>query len=235
MTKRLQVYETPEIVVTFDPNVCIHSAVCVTTLPAVFDVRRARWVRPEAADASEVAATVQKCPSGALRFYRNVGRNPNAARQLARAILVNHLAVTVAGGGDRAGLARALCEAIRAAGPYRWVGLYEVTGREIVALGWTGETAPGHVRFPADRGLCGAVARARAAVVVDDVGQDARYLTTFGDTRAEMVVPVIDRATRAVVATIDIESDRAGAFSEDDRMMIEDCASAIAPLWAEKT
>lgn len=34
MSKRLQVYETPEITVTFDPGVCIHSAVCIRGLPA---------------------------------------------------------------------------------------------------------------------------------------------------------------------------------------------------------
>ena len=46
-TKRVQSYETPEIVVTFDPNVCIHSGVCVRGLPLVFDVRRKRWIAPE--------------------------------------------------------------------------------------------------------------------------------------------------------------------------------------------
>ncbi len=51
MPKRLQVYETPEITVTFDPNRCIHSGVCVRGLPEVFDVTRKRWVRPELASA----------------------------------------------------------------------------------------------------------------------------------------------------------------------------------------
>lgn len=68
MTKRLQVYETPEITVTFDPAVCIHSGVCVRGLPAVFDVRRKRWVRPELAPAADVAAQVARCPSGALQY-----------------------------------------------------------------------------------------------------------------------------------------------------------------------
>jgi uncharacterized Fe-S cluster protein YjdI len=66
--KRLQTYETPEIVVTFDPNACCHSGVCVRGLPAVFDVNRKRWVRPEAATAAEVAAQIERCPSGALQF-----------------------------------------------------------------------------------------------------------------------------------------------------------------------
>ncbi|MCL4867246.1 MAG: (4Fe-4S)-binding protein, partial [Gemmatimonadales bacterium] len=51
MPRRLQVYETPEITVTFDPTVCTHSGACVRGLPAVFDVKRKRWVRPEAASA----------------------------------------------------------------------------------------------------------------------------------------------------------------------------------------
>ena len=70
MTIRLQVYETPEITVTFDPALCIHSGNCVRGLPAVFDVGRRRWVRPEAATADQVAAQITRCPSGALKFYR---------------------------------------------------------------------------------------------------------------------------------------------------------------------
>ena len=67
MPKRLQVYETPEITVTFDPNRCFHSGVCVRGLPQVFDVRRKRWVRPELASAKVVADQVARCPSGALQ------------------------------------------------------------------------------------------------------------------------------------------------------------------------
>lgn len=66
--KRLQTYETPEITVTFDPDVCQHSGVCVRGLPNVFDVSRRRWVAPEAAPAADVAAQVARCPSGALQF-----------------------------------------------------------------------------------------------------------------------------------------------------------------------
>jgi uncharacterized Fe-S cluster protein YjdI len=68
MSKPLQVYETNEITVTFEPDLCIHSGVCVRGLPAVFDVRRKRWVRPELAAAADVAAQVRRCPSGALKY-----------------------------------------------------------------------------------------------------------------------------------------------------------------------
>jgi uncharacterized Fe-S cluster protein YjdI len=70
MSRPLQVYETPEITVTFEPALCIHSGNCVRGLPAVFDVRRKRWVRPEAASADAVEAQIAKCPSGALKCYR---------------------------------------------------------------------------------------------------------------------------------------------------------------------
>ena len=70
MTKRLQTYETDEVVVTFDPAVCRHTGVCVRGLPAVFDVGRRRWVRAELATAEEVIAQVACCPSGALQAQR---------------------------------------------------------------------------------------------------------------------------------------------------------------------
>jgi len=65
--RRLQVYETDKVRVMFDPDVCRHSGVCLRTLPAVFDVRQQRWVRPDNASADDVIAAVSKCPSGALR------------------------------------------------------------------------------------------------------------------------------------------------------------------------
>jgi uncharacterized Fe-S cluster protein YjdI len=66
--KRLQTYDTPDITVTFDPNICIHSGVCVRGLPLVFDIKRKRWIRPELAPADAVAAQIDRCPSGALQY-----------------------------------------------------------------------------------------------------------------------------------------------------------------------
>ena len=71
MPGRLQVYETPEITVTFDPAVCRHTGVCVRGLPAVFDVGRKRWIRPDLASPEEVSAQVARCPSGALQYHMN--------------------------------------------------------------------------------------------------------------------------------------------------------------------
>lgn len=68
MPGKLQVYESTEITVTFEPAVCRHTGACLLGLPAVFDVKRKRWIRPELASAEAVAAQVARCPSGALQF-----------------------------------------------------------------------------------------------------------------------------------------------------------------------
>ena len=68
--KRIQTYTAPGITVTCDPNLCIHSAVCLISLPAVFDVRRRRWVQPKAAAVTEVAKVIERCPSGALQYVQ---------------------------------------------------------------------------------------------------------------------------------------------------------------------
>lgn len=71
MTKQIQQYESPRITVTFNPNICEHSGVCVRGLPSVFNVKRKQWIRPEAASPDEVAAQVECCPSGALQYRKS--------------------------------------------------------------------------------------------------------------------------------------------------------------------
>ena len=70
MPKRLQTYEAPGVTVTFDPNVCVHSGICMRGLRAVFDVSRRRWIHADAATPDEVVAQVARCPSGALQTTR---------------------------------------------------------------------------------------------------------------------------------------------------------------------
>jgi uncharacterized Fe-S cluster protein YjdI len=70
MRKPLQVYQTGELVVTFDPNVCRHAGECLRGLPQVFDVSRPDWIRLEGVWPEEVVTVVGRCPSGALQAVR---------------------------------------------------------------------------------------------------------------------------------------------------------------------
>jgi len=78
MTKRIQSYGTDEITVTFAPDVCRHSAVCLRGLPLVFDVKLKRWIQPENASAADVAAQVARCPSGALQYQLKRPASPTS-------------------------------------------------------------------------------------------------------------------------------------------------------------
>ena len=132
---------------------------------------------------------------------------------------------------DRKAKAEQVAEIIRTSGRYRWVGIYEVDGEEIAALAWSGPGPPVHPRFPSSQGLCGAAVRSGAAVVVGDVTKDTRYLTTFGSTRSEIVVPIMLSATRTVLGLIDAESERLNAFADVDGAFLEGCANVLASLW----
>jgi L-methionine (R)-S-oxide reductase len=122
---------------------------------------------------------------------------------------------------------------IRRSGHYRWVGLYEIDRQvgEVINLVWDGPGAPEYPRFPIGKGLTGAAIQERKVVNVSDVTSDPRYLTAFGSTRSEIIVPIF-RPTRAeVVGTIDVESERPHAFDEKTEQLLASCADIIAPLW----
>lgn len=127
--------------------------------------------------------------------------------------------------------AERIADEIRLAGDYHWVGIYQLEAEEIAILGWSGTGLPAHPRFPVRQGLCGAAVASRSAVVVGDVSTDARYLTTFGSTRSEMIVPVMGPAGTGVIGLVDIESDHPHAFTDDDRAMVERCALSVLSLW----
>jgi uncharacterized Fe-S cluster protein YjdI len=63
-------YETTQIRVHWDSDRCIHTAICLKTLPQVFDTRKRPWVTIDAAKADEIADAVEKCPTGALTYER---------------------------------------------------------------------------------------------------------------------------------------------------------------------
>lgn len=123
-----------------------------------------------------------------------------------------------------------IAEAIRSDGDYRWVGVYVVDGDEIAALGWSGAGEPAHPRFPVDRGLCGAAVTSGRPIVSNDVHADPRYLTTFGSTRSELVVPIGGHGT-PVVGLIDVESGDLDAFTDDDVARVRRWAIAVLEKW----
>jgi L-methionine (R)-S-oxide reductase len=132
---------------------------------------------------------------------------------------------------DRTEKARKIADFIRSLGSYRWVGVYDVGAELVSIIAYSGPRAPAYPQFPVTKGLTGAAIREKKPVVVGDVRNDPRYLTAFGNTLSEIIIPVFDVKTGAVVGTIDVESEPANAFSDEDQKTLEDCARAALQLW----
>lgn len=63
-------YHGDGITIHWDSEVCQHAGNCVKGSPTVFDPKAQPWVTPLGASADEIAATIDTCPSGALRYTR---------------------------------------------------------------------------------------------------------------------------------------------------------------------
>lgn len=64
-------YSNGEITIVWQPKLCIHSGVCVKTLPQVYNPKEKPWVKPEKATTRELKDQVAKCPSRALSIKQS--------------------------------------------------------------------------------------------------------------------------------------------------------------------
>ncbi len=67
-SKGYKTYENDSIQVFWNPEVCIHAGECFRGNNEVFNVGRRPWVNLSKAPAVEIAAVIDKCPSGALQY-----------------------------------------------------------------------------------------------------------------------------------------------------------------------
>jgi len=112
---------------------------------------------------------------------------------------------------------------------YNWVGFYMVEegdGAEpMLVLGpYVGAETP-HKRISLHQGICGAAVSSAQTVVVDDVNSDPRYLACSIETKSEIVAPIF--VNGKVVGELDIDGHLPAAFTEDDRQLVEHCASLV--------
>lgn len=108
---------------------------------------------------------------------------------------------------------------------YNWVGIYLLEKDELVLGPYVGKPTP-HTRIRLDQGICGAAASSGETLIVDDVNADPRYLACNLETRSEIVVPIARNGK--VLGEIDIDSDVAAAFNENDRELLENIAALLA-------
>jgi putative methionine-R-sulfoxide reductase with GAF domain len=136
--------------------------------------------------------------------------------------------------GSREARAKRIAEVIRASGPYRWVGIYDVNiaGGLVSNLAWSGLGAPAYPTFPITKGLTSRAIASRKAINVGNVANESAYLTALGSTQSEIIVPILDNMGQNVLGTIDIESEKRDAFDKETEQLLEQYAEVLRPLWA---
>jgi GAF domain-containing protein len=144
------------------------------------------------------------------------------------------IAACLQSGRSRAEQAAEIAERIRAAGPYRWTGLYDVDleGGTVSNIAWSGPSGPEFPVFPITQGLTSRAIATKRTVNVGRVSEDPDYLTALATTQSEMIVPIM--AGERVVGTLDIESEQANAFDGEAQKRIEQYAALITSLWKKE-
>ena len=101
---------------------------------------------------------------------------------------------------------------------YFWTGFYRVCGDRLVVGPYIGTVGCLQIEF--GRGVCGVAAQERRTLVVPDVHQFPGHIACDPNSKSEIVVPVFDR-DGALIAVLDVDSDRLEAFDEEDAAGLE--------------
>jgi L-methionine (R)-S-oxide reductase len=100
-----------------------------------------------------------------------------------------------------------------------WTGFYRVVGPNVLRVGpYQGTLGCLDITF--GRGVCGTAAAERRTVVVPDVGRFPGHIACDARSKSEIVVPVFD-AAGALIAVLDIDSDRRSMFDQEDANGLE--------------
>ena len=104
---------------------------------------------------------------------------------------------------------------------FLWTGFYRVIKNdELLRIGpYQGNLGCLEIQF--GKGVCGRAAAERTTIIVDDVSEFPDHITCDARSRSEIVVPVFGRFDE-LIAVLDIDSDELGAFSEADRLGLEE-------------
>ncbi|WGH77522.1 GAF domain-containing protein [Jannaschia ovalis] len=122
-------------------------------------------------------------------------------------------------------MATLACELHHADDRFDWTGFYRVTAPGLLKIG-PYQGGHGCLQIPFDRGVCGACARTGEVQIVADVDAFPGHIACASSTRSEIVLPVRDRGG-ALIAVLDIDSDRPEAFDAEDARQLSAILDAV--------
>jgi L-methionine (R)-S-oxide reductase len=106
-----------------------------------------------------------------------------------------------------------------------WTGFYRVCGDRLVVGPYIGTVGCLQIEF--GRGVCGVAAEQRKTLIVPDVNQFPGHIACDPNSKSEIVVPVFSHDS-ALIAVLDVDSDRLDAFDEEDRLGLERIVALFA-------
>jgi GAF domain-containing protein len=123
-----------------------------------------------------------------------------------------------------------ICELLQTSvGYYDWVGFYFANEAEktLHLKAFSGEPTD-HIVIPFGKGICGQVAESNENFVVSDVKLQNNYIACSIYVKAEIVIPLFKGGKN--IGQIDIDSNTADPFSEEDIRFLEWVNTQVAEI-----
>lgn len=111
--------------------------------------------------------------------------------------------------------------------PVNWAGFYVLNPQnsdELILGPFQGKVACQIIRI--GKGVCGNAASSRQTQLVKNVHEYPGHIACDGDTKSEIVVPII--ANGHVVGVLDIDCLELAGFDEQDQQILEQLAKDVA-------
>ena len=97
---------------------------------------------------------------------------------------------------------------------FDWVGFYRVVGPDLMKIG-PYQGRHGCLVIPFARGVCGAAARDKKIMVIDDVKDFDGHIACSDSTQSELVIPCFGKDGE-LLGVLDIDSDQPAFFTKKD-------------------
>ncbi len=110
---------------------------------------------------------------------------------------------------------------------FNWTGVYllNAEGSELWLHNYMGSPTE-HAKIPVGSGVCGRAVAEKVNLNVPDVSKEENYLACSPDVQSEIVVLI--RAGDDIFGQIDIDSEDARAFTEEDESGLQGVADKLA-------
>ena len=119
---------------------------------------------------------------------------------------------------------------------YNWVGFYTIEERPgsepVLVLGPFAGTVGTYSEIPLHQGICGAVATSGETIVLNDIGDDPRYVARDLSARSELVVAFW--VNGKVAGIMDVNSHFPDAFTTADRQLCETVAFLVGKYISDR-